>query len=243
MAREVFHHDTIKKIVSSFATILDEVRFTNGHGEIQAVPLMYSPREKFTEDLRAKPDAEVYAYDITLPRIGYQVEGYNFSPERHSNPMGRMRDTNGNFSYNRVPYDVSVSVWVAANRYNDGNRIIEQIIPFFTPEFTITLKDVESLDLRTNMPITLDSISTSIEYEGSMDFARIMLWTLQFTVKAYFYQNVQHAERIKKTMIDMTDKDFDRIYERVISEVVPRTAGENDPHVIEDRVEFPDGEE
>lgn len=243
MAREVFHHDTIKKIIGAFATILDEVRFTNGHGEVQPVPLLYSPREKFTEDIRAKPDAEVYAYDITLPRIGYQVEGFNFAPDRHTNPMGIMRDDRGNFTYNRVPYDFNVSVFIAAQRMNDGNRIIEQIIPFFTPEFTITVRDIQEIDLKTNMSITLDSVSTQVEYEGTMDNARVLSWTLQFTVRAYLYQNIRNSERIKKTIIDMRDEDFDKIYERLVSEVEPRSAGQNDPHTIKDTIERPEEED
>lgn len=241
MARPVFAHDTIKRIIGAMASVLDEIRFENGHGKIQHVPLIFSPREKFLEDITKKPDMQDVAFDIILPKIGFEIEGMNFAPERHTNPLGRINDTNGNWIYNRVPWDFSVAVYVAASRINDGNRIIEQIIPFFTPEFTVVIKDVPGLDLETNIPIVLNSVSTDFQYEGSFDSARTLLWTLQFTVRGFLYQNIVSGERIKKTIVDLQSKDYDRIYERLVSEVVPESANKNDPHEIVDSVEFPDG--
>lgn len=243
MARPVFAHDTTKKIIGAFASIIDEIQFENGHGKIQKVPLNYAPKEKFLEDITRKPDMGDVAFDIVLPKIAFVVEGQNFAPERHTNPLGRIHDQDGKWVYNRVPWDFTVSVFVAATKIIDGNRIIEQILPFFTPEFTITVRDIPELDLKTNIPIVLNSISLDQDYEGSFNSHRTLMWTMQFTVKAFLYQNIVASERIKKTIIDLRNSDYDRIFERLGAEVVPRDAEESDPHEIVETVEFPDGKQ
>ncbi len=243
MARPVFAHDTTKRVIGAMASILDEIRFENGRGEIQSVPLVFSSREKFLEKIRRKSDMDEVTIDNVLPKIGFEVEGMNFAPERHTNPLGRISDDKGNWIYNRVPWDFSVAVYVAATRINDGNRIIEQIIPFFTPEFTVVIKDVPGLDLETNIPIVLNSVSLDFNNEGSFDSHRTLLWTLQFTVRGFFYQNIVTSNRIKKTIVDLNAMDYDRIYERLISSVEPEDANQTDPHTIVDSVEFPDGKQ
>lgn len=239
MARQVFQHDIIKKIIGVFASIFDEIRFTNGHGNVITVPLGYAPREKWLEDIRQKPDMDEYAIENTYPKMSFELQGMNFAPERHTNPMRRLVDTSGNWTYNRVPYDFTVNLYLATTRINDGNRIIEQILPFFAPELTLTIRDIEELNLETNIQVVLNSVSTVAEYEGSFDDVRILTWEIQFTIKAYLYQDIKASDVIKKTIIDLRSKDYDRIYERLISEVNPRDANRDEPHEIVESIIVP----
>lgn len=239
MARQVFQHDIIKKIISVFASVFDEIKFTNGHGEIVEVPLMYAPREKWLEDIKEKANMDQFAYDITFPRISFEMTGMNYAPERHTNPVRRITDGSDTWTYNRIAYDFQVSVYIAATRMNDGNRIVEQILPFFSPELNLTVKDMEDLNLETNIPIVFNSVAQTAEYEGSFDDVRLLSWELQFTIKAFLYQDIKQTEVIKKTIVEMRALDYDRVYERLMSRVDPIDANRDDEHTIIDTIEVP----
>lgn len=237
MARQVFNHDTTKKMAVVFATVFDEIRFLNGHGQEIPVPLMYSPREKWLEDIREKANMNQFALDITLPRMGFEWVGMNFAPERHVNPMARITDGEGNYTYNRIPYDIQFNLYIAATRINDGLRIVEQIIPFFTPELTLTVRDIQDLNLETNVHLVLTSKTHEFTYEGTFDQERILTWELNFTLKTYFYQDIKVAEKIKETIVNLKSADYEKLWMKLTSEVVPREADVNEPHIIVDNVE------
>lgn len=242
MAREVFYHATTKKIIVAFGTIFDEVRFHDGFGREILVPLHYSPRAKWLESIQSYPDMDQHGIDTILPRMGFELTGLNFSPERHTNPINRFDDPDGDetnqFMYNRVAYDFQFDLNIATVRYEDLLKIIEQIVPFFTPELTVTINDMEQFNNPTNIPIVLNSVSVQADYEGTMDSRRTVMGTLQFTAKGFLYSNIRKAGRIKRTILDLHNKDFDDAFDRFTSEVVPFEADKSDPHVIVDKVEF-----
>lgn len=242
MAREVFYYGTTKKIIVAFGTIFDEVRFNDGFGREILVPLHYSPRAKWLETLQSNPDMDQLNIDTILPRMGFELTGLNFAAERHTNPLNRFDDVDGEddtnqFMFNRVPYDFQFDLNIATLRYEDLLKIVEQIIPFFTPELTVTINDMEEFNNPTNVPIVLNSVSIQTDYEGSMDTRRTVLGVLQFTAKGFLYSNIRKAGRIKKTILELHNQDFNDVFDRFTSEVVPREANKSDPHTILDRVE------
>jgi len=232
MARQVNTHHMIRHYTAAFATILDEIKIVNGRGEEQQIPLIYSAKEKWISSLRQNSDMQEYAKAFTLPRMGMELTGMNYSPNRSVNKLGKIVDGKGNFVMSRMPWDFSFSVYIGATRMNDANQIVEQIAPYFTPGFTITTKDVEELDLETNVTIVLNSISYQVEYEGSYDQERTIVVEMQFTVQGYLYQVMQNAEMIKVALINMRSGDFSSIYERITDRVEPFEANINDPHTI-----------
>lgn len=231
---ERFYWGTTKKIIVAVGSIFDNVEIDGDHGDTLRVPLYYSPREKFIDNREQNPDIDSTAYDIIYPAIGFEITGFNFAPERHTNPLRRIENGDRAMSFNRVPYDVSFNVYIGARRFEESLRIVEQVLPFFSPEITMTYMDRETFQLESNLTVVLDSVSHDMEYEGSYDQRRTILWTLQLTAKAYYYTPVQNRERISKTIIEMRDLDFSRKFETYTSTVNPRDALKSEPHTIVD---------
>lgn len=241
MARPIFYYGTTKKIIVGFASIFEEVQFVDGHGQTILVPIHYSPKEKFIENIQANPDFDNTNYEMVLPQMGFEVSSMKFAPERHTNPLSKISDVNSTdgeqYMFNRVPYDFEITLYLAARRFEDSLRIIEQIVPFFTPELTITINDKEDYSIQTNVPIVLNDVSFDIDYEGSFSTKRTINWTLNFTAKGYLYSNTRESTRIKKTIMDLHNSDYDSTFERLTSEVNPRYANVGDPHTIIDKKE------
>jgi len=240
--RDTFYFATMKKIIVAFATIFDDIRYHDGFGREIAVPLHYSPRSKFVEQLQNSPDMDQMACDTIFPKLGFEMVGLAFAPERHTNPLAKISDVyndddSSKFMFNRVPYDFTFDVNIGTVKFEDSLKIVEQIVPFFTPELTITIKDKEDFRMENNIPVVLNSSSFEIDYLGSNDTRRTVLWTLNFTVKGYLYSNVRGSQRIKETIMNFHNSDYDEIYERLTSVVVPREANKSDPHIVVDKRE------
>lgn len=231
-----FYHGSIRKIIVAFASIFDEVHFWDGFEREVSVPLHYAPRAKWLETIQWSGDLDDRGWDVTLPRMGFELMGFNFAPERHTNPMNRIHDVMADdseiFAYNRVPYDFTFDLHIATVRFEDQLKIIEQIAPFFAPELTLTIKDREQYNMENNITVVLNSTALNIDYEGSFDMRRAVTSTLSFTVKGYIYSNDRVTRRIKRAITEYHNADFDRAFERLTASVTPETAGKNDPHEI-----------
>lgn len=237
MARPVFYHHSIKNIIVAFASIFDGVHFFDDAGQDVHVPLSYAPKSKFIEFYNSEPTFDTYDARMTLPRMAFEMTGLNFAAERYYNPNGRMTSpTKDKFMYARVPYDFSFNLYLATKGFEDGLKIIEQIVPFFTPELMVTIKDKQDFDLRTDVPVTLNSTGYEIIYEGGFEERRTIEWTLQLTVKAYLYSDVKASSLIKETITNLQDADIDSKYTQLISSIDPRVAGPADSHVVVDTV-------
>lgn len=218
-------------------SIFDNIIIDGDHGGAINVPMYYSAKEKFIDNRQHNPDIETTAFDIVYPAIGFEVQSLNYAPERHLNPLQRIQDKNAVnddlVSFNRVPYDITFGVYVGARRFEESLRIVEQILPFFQPEITLTIKDREDFDLNTNLTVVLNSVSLDMPYEGSYDQRRTILWQLQLTAKTHYYTPVQFSERIKQTVVNMRDADFNRKFESYQHTVNPRTAKKTEPHTVD----------
>jgi hypothetical protein len=109
---------------------------------------------------------------------------------------------------------------------------MEQVIPFFTPNINLTIRDLEEFDLKTNIDVVLNSVSLGMTYEGSYDEQRSILWDLQLTAKAYYYTPVDSLSRIKETLIEMRALDFDQKFESYSALVNPRNAKPTDEYEV-----------
>lgn len=221
MAREFFYNATTKKIIVAFATIFDEITILNDHGELITVPLHFAQKEKFIDDINTghEYDPDGLTKDITLPRMGFELSGVNFAPERHThhfnNILERRDGANADSMFNRVAYDLTFDLFIGTRRLEDGLKIVEQIIPFFAPSLTLTVRDKDGFQLETNIVFTLNSVAHQIDYEGSMDQRRTIIWTLNFTAKAYYYADVKKNPLIQQMVLDFHDKDTLERLERI----------------------------
>lgn len=244
MSRATFYHATTKKIIVAFATIFDEVVIKDDWGNDLKVPLVFAQKEKFIDDIQkgVEYDMDGPTQAIVFPRMGFEIVGLNFAPERHLNPMQQLLDTQEDgqdvLMYNRIPYDITFDLFIGCKQLEHGLKVMEQVVPFFNPELTVTIKDKEEFKLETNIPITLNSVALNIDYQGSLDTSRIILFSLNFTAKAYYYPDIRNTSRIKQTILNFREQDFDRQFERFTSTVSPITADKYDDHVIIDTREI-----
>ena len=237
MPRPVFYHNTIKNLIVAFGSIFDDIRFVNDEGDEIKVPIHYAPKEKFVSYFAEKADFDELDIEYVLPRMAFEINGMNFAPERFVNPLNRITDSSRDetkYMFSRIPYDFQFTLYLATKKFEDSLKIVEQILPFFTPELNVTIKDKEDFGLRTDVPIVLNSAGFDIQYEGSYETKRTIMWTLGFTVKGWLYGDVKQQNVIKETITDLTQPDFDKKFVTLISEVVPRSASKNDAYTIVD---------
>lgn len=239
--RPIFYYNTTKNIITAFGSLFDEIRFVNDYNEEIRVPISFAPKEKFIEYIHSKPDQESTDYMVILPRMAFELDSMNFAPERHTNPLNKFidrRENNEKMMFNRIAYDYNFSLYIASKKFEESLKIVEQILPFFTPTLNLTIKDKEEFQLSTDIPIVLNTVSHEIDYEGSFDSKRTVIWTIQFTAKAFLYSNVRDSTIIKKAIVDVTQKELDRRYFQLTEEVIPNSAGPTDPHEIEEIITY-----
>ena len=205
MFNNEFYHETIRRYVIVFGTMFNDmvVHRRNAAGTIVKrlkVPIAYGPRAKFLSRIKqdptlTKPDA------ISLPRMSFQIVGYNYDPARKLQTIGQMRSAVANTSlngavYNPVPYNIDFELSIYVLNAEDGTMLIEQILPFFTPEWTNTMKLVDDIDLRMDVPVVLNTINTEDTYEDAYENRRTIIHTLNFTMKGYIFGPVRNKDVI-----------------------------------------------
>ncbi len=245
MIENVFYHNTIRKYTVAFGSIFNGISIEreNKAGEVLnkiPVPLIYADKEKFVR--RARELSSISPDEIkvkeTLPMMGFELASMNYSPQRKTNTMERILNSTGNkgkFMFNRVPYDFTYVLHVAARRTDDALRIIEQVLPYFSPELTVEIKDMKDFpDMRNNIDIVLLDAAPQIDADGDFNDRRTILWQLTFTLKGYLYMNVRDVDTIKKTIVDISDSELNTFFEGYMSQIDPLNAGSADPHDVEE---------
>ena len=212
MLGQQFYHETIRKIIVSFGTIFNNVQIVrkNSSGNItqsMKVPLAYGPKQKFLT--RIREDASISKTTaITLPRIAFEIQTLSYDTTRKLNRVTKIRKTSAKGSgkletqYMPVPYNVDLQLFVMAKSGDDALQIIEQILPFFQPEYTITVNDNLDMKQKRDIPIVLTGIDYEDNYEGDFTTRRAFIYTLSFTAKFYLYGPVTSQSIIKSVQVD-----------------------------------------
>lgn len=202
-----FYWGTIRKSIVAFGNMFNNITIqrTNADGEIvqiQRVPLSYSPKQKFLAKIRQQPDVDINNFQIILPRMGFELVSLDYDPNRKISPMQQSRTINDTTSassqYAPTPYNVSLLLYIYAKNQDDGLQIIEQILPYFNPDYNLTMKSIPELDIKNDLPILLNSIGFQDEYEGDMTTRRAIIWTLSFVMKLNFYGPINKQGIINK---------------------------------------------
>ena len=193
MFGQYFYHEILRKTVIGFGTLFNdiEVRHSDNNGDVQSrmkVPLAYGPMQKFLAKIEQQPQLQGRAA-ITLPRMSFEMTGISYDSTRKASITQTFKTCNtgelGNIKkvYMPVPYNINFQLSIATKLNDDMLQIIEQILPYFQPGLNITINLVSSIGEKRDVPITLDSINMTDDYEGSFDNRRAMISTLTFTAK------------------------------------------------------------
>jgi hypothetical protein len=203
-----FFHNTIRKYVVLMGSLFNDifvVRETEAgvEKERQKVPILYGPKEKWLTSLRMDPTLTKTVM-ITLPRMSFELMSLNYDQTRKQESTIRHRvrnSANTQFpptQYVGVPYNFDFSVSVYVRNITDGLQIVEQILPFFLPDYTVSAQVSQELDIVKDIPIILRSVTEKVDYEGAMpDGTRIVTWDLEFTLKGYIFGPIDNSAIIK----------------------------------------------
>lgn len=209
-----FYHGTLRRYIIMFGNIFNEIqveRYDSNGSVIQNVnvPIEYGPKQKFIRRVTTDPQIGREQFSTQLPRLGFEMNGITYAPARKLNTGFKIKKNLNpdaiNFTsvYSPVPYDMNFTLSALVRNAEDGTQIIEKIIPFFAPDFTVTMKVLPSLSLNMDIPIELLSISSEDTYEGDFDSRRIISWDLSFVVKGYLFGPVTTNRYIGNATINI----------------------------------------
>jgi hypothetical protein len=171
------------------------------------VPLAYSPKQKFLARIAAQPQSFEQSFETYLPRLGFEMISLAYDPARRVSLVQQNRALNGsstttlNSQYAPTPYNIAMTLYVYTKNQDDGLQIIEQILPYFNPDYNLTLNAIPAMGIKNDLPIILDNISYEDEYEGDFSQRRAIIWTLNFTMKLNFYGPVNNKGIIRTTNV------------------------------------------
>ena len=235
-----FYHESLRKVVVAFGTIFNNITIhrTDSNGTVVQslkVPLAYSPKEKFLTRLEQQPNLDNREFSVTLPRMGFEIAGISYDPSRKLQKLGKFKAVKStstsimDYQYNPVPYNISFNLFSFTATAEGGLQIIEQILPYFQPDYTVTINAIPSMGIKRDVPIILNSVSYEDTYDGSYTTRRAVNYTLNFTAKTYLYGPVYSQRVIKETQADMySDTPQSNREERVIVVPDPTSADAND---------------
>ena len=238
-----FYNEGLRKLTIAFGQLFNNIVIQNksSSGAITKrirVPLAYAPKEKFIVRLEQQADLpNDREVAVTLPRLGFEITGLQYDSSRKINKMQKLiRVKSGetgkkqNFNFAPVPYNISFSLYSFTATAENGLQIIEQILPFFQPEYTVTMNVVPELSIKRDIPIILNSVNYEDTYSGDFTTRRAVIYTLSFTAKTYLYGPMSNQGVIKTVQSDLgadTEAPLSR-EERIVITPNPTTADADD---------------
>ena len=205
-----FYHQTSRKMVVAFGSLFNniEVRRTDSSDavtEVIKIPLSYGPKDKMLVRISQDPSLNPNVA-LTVPRMGFELTSMTYDGVRKLNTMGRnvKKGTTGlKKQFNPVPYNWDFSLYVFVKNAEDGTQILEQILPFFTPDFTVTMTLISGMTVKMDIPLVLNSVTSEDSYEGDFATRRSIIWTLSFVMKGFLYPSVtDNAKVITSSVVD-----------------------------------------
>jgi hypothetical protein len=221
---EHFYHGTIRKVVVGFASLFNNIYLhrndANGNElERIKVPLAYGPQQKFIrrlERIGTDFDQQKVRLETYLPRMSFEISSMQYDSSRKLNSIQQTVAYNSadrgilKRRFERVPYNMTMNVGIMTKGTEDCLQIIEQILPYFTPEYVFTIKAIDGIDTDVDIPIVVSSLTMTEGDDGSYgDYStrKINTASIQFTAKLYLYGPVKNQPVITQTDINIFDTD------------------------------------
>jgi len=215
-----YHYNkNIRNIVVLFGTIFNDISIkrTKADGTVDSefkVPISYGPSEKFLAKLNQSIGIDDPKYSITLPRMSFEITDFAYDPVRKLQTTKKFKKAKNTTEitsvFNPVPYDFNVTLSIMVKYSDDGAQILEQILPYFTPEFQVTMNEMSTMGIKRDIPIILDSVSTEDTYEGDFLTRRALIHTLTFTIKGHIYGKESDSGIIREVDVNL-GASFDKL--------------------------------
>lgn len=208
-----FYHKHIKNSIIAFGRVFSNIHIIRENpadptkNQTLEIPLAYAPKEKWLVRIDQDPTLENQVHTV-LPRMSFEINSFSYDPARKLNRMNRVANDSTlsptvhtrKQTFTPVPYNVEISLYILTKTQEDNLQILEQILPVFTPEYTVKITSVPDLTLENDVPIILNSVAVQDDYEGDFQTRRFVTTTLTFTLKLNLYRDVTDAKIITKTI-------------------------------------------
>ena len=215
MLGQYFYNESLRKTIIAFGSLFNDIAITrrDSAGDVvqtMKVPLAYGPKQKFITRLAQDPGI-TQTVALTLPRMGFEIQSFDYDSVRKLNRIVKQKKVSNttdkklkqmSTQYTPVPYNMNFELFVMAKNSDDGIQIVEQILPYFQPEYTVSIKEVPDMDIVRDVPIVLNNIAYEDTYEGDFQTRRAIIYTFTFTAKSYVYGPVTTAKPITKVQAD-----------------------------------------
>jgi hypothetical protein len=244
MFNTTFGHSTIRNCTIGFGALFNGLKINrySSNGTVTAqldIPLAYSAQEKWAAKLKGNPDLQ-RSTSITLPRMAFQLVKPQYDPERKLNSNNKFTNiVAGNPSklyqaYSPVPYNLFFELYLASKTIEDGLQMLEQILPYFTPAYNISINTLPELGIVQDTPVILTDVHSDDNYISDWQEERIVMHTLAFTLKTNLFGPVTDATVIKKvTVNNYTNlQGIPSLNDKYHVEVNPLTANKTDTYTL-----------
>ena len=236
-----FYNESMRRMTIAFGQIFNNIqikRKDSNDNVVQSirVPLAYAPKEKFLVRLDQQSSLENREFAITLPRMGFEITGISYDGSRKLTRIQKYKTVKTgaegkilNYNYTPVPYNISYGLYVFTATAESGLQIIEQILPYFQPDYTVTVNAIPEMNIKRDVPIILNGVQYEDSYSGDFTQRRAVIYSLTFTAKTYLFGPTSTQKVIKETQADIyTDLPESTREERVIVVPNPSSADADD---------------
>lgn len=215
-----FYNERVRKSVAVFGALFNNLYVIRKSGDKvlnqSRVPLAYAPQRKFLERIQQMLDGESAERQVAvkLPRMSFEITNIAYDPARQlpkTNYFTKAGDTSDarNKFYTSVPYIISFELNIYAKQHDDALQVVEQIVPYFNPQYTISVKPISGYEsIVDDVPLILNGVQFSDDFEGAVEARRTIIYTLQFDMKIAFY-GPKPSESAVITQVDVDLFDMD----------------------------------
>lgn len=216
MFGQTYYHGSIRRYITLFGTLFNDIfiRRYNAEGEMVKlikVPITYGPKDKLMARVISDPNLD-RPQAIELPYMSFELNAISYDAPRKLNTVGRMvyRDDNKNvvdYNYNPVPYNLEFTLTIMVKNAEDGSKILEQILPYFTPDWTASIRIIDDPEIVVDIPTIIGKPTSQDTYESNFIDRRALTWTIPFTMKAYIFGPIRKSKIIKQAIAGVGYRD------------------------------------
>ena len=213
---QTYYHGAIRKTIVAFGRLFSDIKIaregTDGVvAQVVAVPLAYAPKEKWLVRIDSDPNLNNHTY-TSLPRLSFEITGYSYDSSRKTNKMNKVICNEESGMENPIrksvfapaPYNISINLYVLTKTQEDAMQILEQILPVFNPDYTLSINAVPEVNIVQDMPVILNSVTAEDTYDGDFETRRFVVHTLSFTIKTNIYGPVTDQGVILTSMANVS---------------------------------------
>jgi len=213
MLTDHFYHATIRRMVAAFGTLFNDINVhkTDSNGNIITVikvPLSYGPIRKFLARIEQQDNLRDQKLAIKLPRMSFEITSITYDSTAKINKQNIFRKaTSDPAVYNTIrgpiPYRMGIQLNIITKNQDDALQVLEQILPYFQPEYTLTINDIPGMDIKGDSPIVLQNVTMSVDYEADYESRETIIYTLDFETRIRFYGNTTTRGVIERASVDL----------------------------------------